>query len=95
MSTSNPGAFRVDGPTITITASCFHCRHLDPRPEGVVSGRATQKFCNHGSRPRQIETRSTWRTPAWCPLLGIAVDNHADPSVIEEQRLFDPLTAPR
>ncbi len=64
-----------EGPYVYIGASCAGCVHERAEHYRVQGDSGTDVSCAHPAAPvpRTIGD-TTWTTPAWCPLLDVAVD---------------------
>lgn len=57
-----------NGPTLTITASCFDCEHKRSERYACQGDSGTEVSCAHPQGKGYIGD-TTWNTPSWCPML--------------------------
>lgn len=58
----------MNGPTFTVTASCFNCRHCHSERYQVQGDSGYDVSCSLLNRHIGLG----WRTPEWCPFLALA-----------------------
>lgn len=59
-----------DGPTATVSLTCFDCRHERSKSYAYQSDSGHIVSCAHPSLPEpRCIGDTTWTTPAWCPVL--------------------------
>lgn len=61
-----------EGPSISITASCSGCRYEHCESYRVQGDSGHDVSCTHPEGKGYVGD-TTWRTPAWCPLLAAAL----------------------
>lgn len=62
------------GPSLRIEASCMGCV-FERSDSYVIQGDSGHDvWCTHDTTERNVGD-TTWKTPPWCPLLSVAIEN--------------------
>lgn len=67
---------KTHGPKLNVVASCFDCEHESSVSYAVQGDSGHDVYCTHEKALNKNPTTgyghigdTTWKTPAWCPLL--------------------------
>jgi len=63
-----------EGPQVRIDASCSGCTHERNESYAVQGDSGFNVSCAHPNNPNRHIGDTTWRTPEWCPLLPISIE---------------------
>lgn len=67
-------ADKNNGPTVSVSMSCFDCAHCESKGYAVQGGSGIDVWCRHPQFGRRVVGDSRWNTPAWCPFRKAAIE---------------------